>query len=569
MFSAALHDRHPALVELAWQDVANAVAGGALAGSLSPDTIRSILELLCGGNGIAQAWSDIEEYLDQIAPASVEVPDFTASTDTSTSATTALAHWIARYLGHPVHIVDFGARRTLQLTSRAAAHQALTGPIEQGGWPAEAALLSLLTARPGDTDTALPPELAAALSTAAHLPDGICRYLARRAAARHHLEITRAAPRPLPAAYQLSMPPVPPPKPPVCNKHGVPYIDMHNPSEVLAPWDHLLRRLAVTAGIDEATVLHRAASLASSQSDAWLRGGQPAQAQRLQRRQQLHPYRLWSYMAGRRAIAQVLAELSDAGRLGQAPEDLPSVLGLIDTRLARIYPQPVPAWIPRPWRPPGTAEHDTAGWCAETGEAIQEYRGAYTAARPFVLAEAAEWHCLEWDVPTEYRTLVTLPRNRALPSDITELTDIAWDLRTDAATDYPHFGNPASGDTRLVVRGLPQYSDAAHMEWLALHPRIGTRLGWVHDANELFTWNGPDGRWRARSTLFQRGQLGHRPLASTVCTQTWQLQLSEPGRAELYAEFPYLATYLYVSRAPTSDTPASAVSGSLVRVSVE
>ncbi|MGV9823724.1 hypothetical protein [Nocardia xishanensis] len=558
LFSAALQDRDPELVALAWQDLANAVASRAMAGSLSPTTIATIVGLLSPHGSITGAWGDVADYLDLIAPARIDAPDFTASTP-APSATVALAQWIGRYLGHPVPILDFGARRALQLISRPAADKALQGAIGQGGWAAEAALLSLLTRRSGERDTTISTDLAAAIFTAALGGDSICRYLARRVAAQYGLDIPAPAARPLPPAYLLALPTPPVPTSPVCDSDGMRIVDMNNPRDVVAPYDRMLDVVAAKAGLQPAAVVHRAATIALTLQQPWLVNGPSAQKARLKTRRQRHYYRMWSYMVGRRAIGQVLAELTDAGRLGTHSDSTLTGLGLIDLSLSVIDPQPVPGWIPAPWRPDGTTDHDTAGWCEETPDAAETYRHVYRSADTYVLAETAEWQDLQAGIPCEQRDLVVIPSGAETPLGPSALLDSAWDTWVDEAGDYPHSGSPARG-LLFVVRGHQPYSDAVHRQWLALHPRLGQLLGWVHDADELFTWKGSDGLWRARTRLFKHGQLGHETFGGAACAQIWQVQLSERGHRELSAEFPDLTTYLHIARSfvamPSSqDTP--------------
>ncbi|MRH92318.1 hypothetical protein GFY24_33635 [Nocardia sp. SYP-A9097] len=326
--------------------------------------------------------------------------------------------------------------------------------------------------------------------------------------------------------------------------------------------------------LDVATVVRHGAAIAAGLDDRWLRDGQRGLVEALRRRDQRHDYRVWSYMAGRRATAAVLAELSDAGRLGTAAAELPEKLGLIDTRLPAIAPMPLPDSMPLPWQPDDADHHDTDRWCAQTAAAAQIYRRAYADTQPFVLAETSRWHRLHWSVLAEHRTLITTIGDHETTGDPEELADeligAAWETWPEAARAYPYQGAPAAATDRyLIVRGRHLHSDAVHREWLALHPQLATALGWTHDPTQLFTWNGPDGAWRARTRLFHRGQLSHQPPARTVCAQIWQVQLSDLGMVELQVEFPTLATYLHVSRFPDRKSSNTGHSGVHSVVSVK
>jgi hypothetical protein len=213
------------------------------------------------------------------------------------------------------------------------------------------------------------------------------------------VSVAQPAHRPLPAAYQLAFPPLPDRSAPELDVHRTPHLDPHDPQHLVAPFDLPLQWLAEQSSLDPSAVLHRAASMATANDESWMRGGHKAQASRLKTRGQLDTYRPWAYMAGRRALGIVLAELMEAGVLGTPPLYPASVVGLVDERLVRVEPVPVESSTPTPWRRDKTSTYDARGWCDETQEAAQVYAAAFSIATPYVLAERSEWRGLEWGRP--------------------------------------------------------------------------------------------------------------------------------------------------------------------------
>ncbi|MFD9657107.1 hypothetical protein [Streptomyces mirabilis] len=550
ILEAALRLRHPALVQLARQDLANAFITGSLSAQLSPDDIREITQLVAEPGTVARAWPDIETYLNEVAPPAPDTTDVPAATGAEVPPTEALARWVAQYLGHPVRPLDFGARQVLQAMRARHEHtiqNVLADHITQGGWPCEAALLALITTPEHERMAEFSPELVAALQTAATGADGISRDLARRLAHRHDLQPEEAPHRSLPAAYDLVLPSLPERTIPEQDRHGIPHLDLHNPHHLLAPFDIPLQRLADMAGLEHSSVLYRAASVIKFSTDRWNQGGHRAQAQRLSSRQQFHTYRPWAYMAGRRALGTVLGELLDAGALGELPA-LPSYgLGLVDENIVTIEPWPLPAWLPLIWRPGGTPVYAIENWCDEVDRAMDEYKRSYSAARPYVLAEHGRWCSLEWGKPEEERRITTT-HGIKFDGSLYLPKRHPWEVFHSEFDSYPGGQGLDWLDRELVVHGHEDWTDAQYHDWLALHPAAAAALGWCYDPSELFTWRGSDGQWRARTVLLIRGQLSHQPPRHAHCTQTWQVQLSEKGHSELSDLFPGLKRTLTVTR---------------------
>ncbi|MFC9470974.1 hypothetical protein ACFTS5_02195 [Nocardia sp. NPDC056952] len=551
LFGAALVDRCPELVRLARHDVANSLASGSLSGNLSPEDIRRIITVVAGADLIAAAWLQVESHLDRIITLPIdriENPiDFT--TVTTTHPVVVLARWVTRFLGHPIRPVDFGARRALQTLHhrhRESVQPALAEAIDTGGWRGESALLSLITTRPDEHVSELSVALTEAVGRAAVGSDGICRDLAANIGHIYGIRLPRPSAQALPTAYNLVLPTPAARTLPELDHRGVPYLDLHDPRQLVAPFDQALELLAHWSSLPVSALLYRAARVAASSSDRWIAAGHQGQAELLNARQQRLGYRPWAYMAGRRGLATVLAELADAGLLDNIPFPRSHHLGLIDERLVGIEPDSWPDTMPLPWIAETSPVRDFRRWCAETGQATEQYIDDYLNSGHYILAERGSWRILDLGLPEEDRSLYTLHDSSSWP--LLRPRARPWELNFDGAQRYPESPDLEWSWEELVVHGHEHSSDAVEMTWLALHPAVGERLGWRHDTRKLFTWTGHDGRWRARSLLFAQGDLTHTSHRDVASTHTWQVQLSDAGYSELVGVWPVLRRELQVDR---------------------
>lgn len=556
LLGAALADRRRELVRLARHDVANSLASGSLSGNLSPDDIRRIITVVAGDDLIAAAWPQVESHLDRIItpPVGRTENPIDLTTVTTTNPVVVLARWVMQFLGHPIRPIDFGARQALQTLHhrhRESVQPVLAEAIDTGGWRAEAALLSLITARPIERVRIVSAALAEAVGRAAVGPDGICRDLAANVGHDYGIEIPRPSAKILPTAYNLVLPKPAPRTMPELDHRGVPYLDLHDPQQLVAPFDQVLKLLARWSELQVPAVLYRAARVAASSSDRWIAAGHQGQADLLSTRQQRLGYRPWAYMAGRRGLATVLAELADAGLLNNIPSPRSHHLGLIDERLVGIQPNSMPDTMPLPFVAETSPARDFRQWCAETALATERYIDGYLNSTHHILAESGSWRILDVGLPEEDRSLYTFHDSPSRP--LLRPQACPWEPNFDGAQQYPESPDLEWGAQELVVHGHEYFSDAVEMTWLALHPAVGEQLGWRHDTQSPFTWVGHDGRWRARSRLFAQGDLTHTSYRDAVATHTWQVQLSAAGYTELIGAWPLLRRELQVDRRLPAD----------------
>ncbi len=552
LFAGALRGGAPAVVQLALSDLAETLAGGILASTRLAE-VREILELVAGPTAVGAALSDVEAYLDIIAPADPSFragslgPRLDAIADTSAAA---LAGMVGDYLGHPAKAPEEGARRALVrlLTSEspgAAARTAILAALEdavgRGGWPAESALSVLLLAAPDQPSASL----IEAVERTTGGDDQILRDLGGRVCVRWGRQPVSPPTRHLSPIYRMSLPPLPTRRPPEVDAEGINFVDRSDPQQVVAPFCTLLGRLAEPAGTTRSAVLHRASQLAlAGTGDSWTDDGHRAMAARLKRRGQAHTFRPWAYMVGRRAAGRVLAEMIDAGVLSVLHPAF--ALGLLAPDLLMFEPGPLPDSLPRPWRPESASMYDNRGWCDETQDALGHYMDSLVSDPYCVLAELSDWASLEWERPREERELV--------PIHLRGHDSFGLPVRAPSAESSGSaawYLDPGGSDwhqDELIVRGFESVSNAPFLEWVAFHPVAARALGWDPIEGQLFAWRGPDGAWRARSEYSVHGLLSHSPPAHNYVAEVWRVILSQRGLKETERRFGPLVRRLTVTR---------------------
>ena len=545
LFEAVLTVEAPELRTLALRDLAEYITSQSLHWSMTGD-LKNVLEIVAGPEAVAGAWPTVEAYLDIFAPATTAfvVAEDEAASSLPDTGTTALVTLIADFLDHPARAPQEAAQRILAASlvyAEDAIFSLLAGALSRGDSAAEAALQVLAISKV----SSIPPELGVEIDSAATGNDVICRDLARTVCEQVGRPCPNPLPRELPAVYRLELPSLPDRRVPELDREGTPFVDTNDPQQVIAPFDSLLTRVAEGLGLDPVPFIYRASQLALTRhGNRWTDAGHKGMAARLKRRGQQHNYRPWAYLVGRRALAQVLADLVDAPTY-RLPRDLATRIGLVAPHLLAIEPEPLTIDMPGVWRPEETRNYDTRAWCDETADAAELYKDCIDTENAYVLAEASEWHSLDWGHPVEERRIYAnhgRGSHRLLAAD----PGAAWD-HAYSSRGYPVIAAEWAQE-ELVVEGQERFTNAPFFEWWAFHPAAAAALNWKKDPGVLFGWTGDDGKWRARTEYRVRGLLSHSAPARTYCANVWRVVLSPVGRSEVGRMFPRLSRSLAVTR---------------------
>ena len=257
-------------------------------------------------------------------------------------------------------------------------------------------------------------------------------------------------------------------------------------------------------------------------------------------------YRRPKALAAFLALGHVVAELYDAGRLGERElRMLGASLSQADARMSELQPQG------RNLSPVAPTVTDGFG---------SEQRDWLDAPPPTVTAPPRGDQDLivlgfvtKADVPT-WATPSELICGSICPSTLTEqdikdkpdsiipgrMMGLWW-----MADRYPQlpFLRTALEDS-LLIRGYPQRAEIGRAPWLAINPLVAIELGWSYSDEGLFRWVNRDGHTVVQSEWWRTGRLKRFPPADEVRAEGWVVRISTAGFDELRREtFP--ATWAY------------------------
>ena len=318
---------------------------------------------------------------------------------------------------------------------------------------------------------------------------------------------------------------------------------VHDPARMLRPLDIQARIIAENTGLAEDNVLYRAAQYLNEfeKERTWLAGRGALDGRRLVAFLDAvglrHAHNKPHIAPARRALAHVIAELYDSGRL--PPESYRWLSGL----LIRHDPAFI---LRRPDRRPvymapmgGRTGNDQSffrfpdGWV----DAVEDSMSLLHPRSPDGRIIVGEWTRLRYldeKWPEEERLSVVRPVS----------VSRVWD-ELDIERGHPPFARilrmqvadyllSTASLTHLVIAHDPHDWETPAEHWLALNPAVGKALGWHPIRGGWFRW--ADGRgvpvaesiWWSESHLDQFNQHLHEEVG-----EGWLVLITEPGVQEI------------------------------------
>lgn len=510
------------LVAAGLEDLASCLTDPESSIGVRPAPLRRAAVALIRGISPTTQWQRVREHVRRLVPdgppAEVTTAPRVVQPQLQRDSTGCLLGWVSGYVAHPAIVLDYGARKVLtnaiaDPSTTDVALQWVRVLLDEGGARAEAA--ATLCSSP--VDVKLNPSFEGMASSR----DGILRLSALKLGFP-----LRVVPRSLPAGYSMVFPDLLERRPWVTDKSGLPQLDTHDPRDLTAPFDKLIAGLAELVSIDETSALYQAARYASSCRDAWIDGGYPALHARLMSRDSKHTFRPWAWMAGRRALGHVIADLIDAGLLEpQVAKDA----ALIDQTLTAIETLPLDSSTPTCYRVDDPSYYTDKNWLQDCDAAAVAYAGAL---RPeYILAEVGKWRSLDWGRPSEERQIEASGEGQGTLQGVSILPRVR---SYSPPGEYPHISRNAAEAAAFAVEGYFGEADQPHYEWLAIHPGLAAAAGWTPTHAADFSWSGDDGVWRARSVVRARGNIERpAPVLRNCVGLVWQVEISAVGVAEL------------------------------------
>lgn len=489
--------------------------------------LDQVLSLLADQVPVAETWTDIEIYLDELftsvvvepQPALEESLHELAGTSPDTPGY-AIATLIALHLDHPSYVVAQGAVRActaLLLDNSETVIVVLHDTLSQTDEAAERTLM-VLDAVSAQSVAAVRP-FSEELERLGASPNFALRLIASRISSRIHgrPSVVPTVERKTPAVFSLHLPESAfhHTERTVHGEQGPIFIG--DPARELSPFDMELRAVAEAVDVPEDNLFYRAVQhfRALRTRRTWLTEQGILAPERLSAFLDQTGLRLAHnkphIAPARQALAYVVAELYDGGYL---PADM---LRWLSSRLIRYDPLFI---LERAVQRPlfldqmGGISYEysmmrlPAGWVEKAGDSLSLLRFETPDGR-LIIGERTRLRLLEDDWPEEERISVV----RA------EQAGRLWNgegvqhghppfarIHGAQVEDYSRAHAPLD---HLVIANDPYDHETPGSSWLALNPAFGEALGWHPVPGKWFRWLNQAGDLVAESLWWSDGPLEH------------------------------------------------------------
>lgn len=253
----------------------------------------------------------------------------------------------------------------------------------------------------------------------------------------------------------------------------------------------------------------------------------------------------------RAAFGRVLADVTDAELLSNAPAHIARRLRTVDVPLLTAQPRSRPTVVP----PPPAAGHDQTieRWLADIDKRLDEYVNTGLGGDRILIGAIGHLTVLNWGHLEEELTCGTvvgtapgvpalvLPRKHSM---------LLVDLSQTDTTAKPGQGEP------IVLSNVGWTLHQINADWVALRPDVASGLGWTPDSRCLGDWHNArgelavetvwwvDGWWgRAGPEFYDTEATGH-----AVC-------LTPAGLSELTAALGPVTRHFTLKRWGKGDAP--------------
>ncbi len=190
-----------------------------------------------------------------------------------------------------------------------------------------------------------------------------------------------------------------------------------------------------------------------------------------------HTFSSEKIAASRAGFGRVLADITDARLLGNAPEWVLRRLRTIDPDLLQDSPLTRPAVLPAPV----AAGHDQTleRWGSTLRHRLEEYVTASNAAGAVLIGARCDLTVLNWEhLEEEFRCGLVVGREDSLDGPLFFVRSAL--LRRDLVEATPAT-EPGAGD-RLILENIGHVFHQIQADWLAFRPDIAAKLLWTPEA---------------------------------------------------------------------------------------
>lgn len=324
----------------------------------------------------------------------------------------------------------------------------------------------------------------------------------------------------LPSVYFLNLPE---PQKLEINKEVDPYypnIDINNPSDLIRPFEFLIRVLSKESGIDESNLIYRAFSIMKEigNKEEWTVEYEKKLRDHLEEISLKYSYTRPRVIIARRAIMHVVNELIDSGTIDD--RKFRDIFISHDYLISHFKEIEKPEFIQT------IRERDFGGvsndWPDRIVESIRMSESILSYNENFkIIAEYTLVKNLDWGSPSEEYMCQVAINDKIDKNDNYIFGSVFYQL----SCNYHNI----SGSGYFIVIISDHRFDRFDIKsnWIAINPDLARHLGWEAEPTKLFAWKNSKGELMAESIYWSNGNIQMNPRKDAEVGEGWFVVVSE------------------------------------------
>jgi hypothetical protein len=289
-------------------------------------------------------------------------------------------------------------------------------------------------------------------------------------------------------------------------------------------YEKYAKLIARQSGLSQQNILYRWEELAQRLNKTGLKD-QEIDSQHLNYYESIgikYPGRRSKYIRINEAMAVVVAELVDARVL--TDDQAVSFISQVDTLGSTIKPVRKPPFIPSLEK---NKNYLSEEWIKSAKDSERLSETVIEDSGSIVIAEYSEIRHLGWGLPTEvFMSQVSISDEE---SDQYHIFHVVVNSSSDEYFKATDFGE----DLVVMAEKMPASLSGRINNWVALNPKIGKQLGWVHDEEKIFSWKDPHGNTMVESIYWVDGNVRTQPPHDSEVGEGWYVVASQDAFHQL------------------------------------
>ena len=305
-----------------------------------------------------------------------------------------------------------------------------------------------------------------------------------------------------------------------------PEVDINDPTDLIRPFDFLIKILSKKSGINESNLIYRAYSIMKEigREEEWTVEYEKKLRNHLEEIYLKYSYPRPRVIAARRAIMHVANELIDSGTIDD--EKIQNLLISHDYATQFFNEIAKPAFVQTiKERDFGGVNNDWIDRIAESGrlsESLLNYKKNFK-----IIAEYGQIKNLDWGCPTEEYMCQIAVNEEFHEEDNYIFGSVFHQL----SRNYHDMGG--GGHFIVVIRDHRFDQFDIKSKWIAINPVLARHLGWEPELTKLFAWKNSEGELMAESIYWSNGNTSMTPRKDGEVGEGWFVVISDNGLEQI------------------------------------